>query len=250
MRIRNVVLLLVLTAAAFLLTAGSAPESKPASPDWSMNATLIEACSCPMFCQCYFNTEPAVHAGHEGLHQGHQEGHYCRFNIAYRINRGNYGATKLDGAKLWIAGDLGADFSQLNTDWAVVTFDPSVTKEQRDGIAAILGKIYPVKWKSFRVADDASVDWKASKDLDVAKLGGGKVGELELSRFAGMTNAPVVINNLRYFGAPRNDGFIMMPNRVEAYHAGDKPFEYHGTNGFMITLDINSSDVTPKAAKM
>jgi hypothetical protein len=27
--------------------------------DWHFNGTVIEACSCPMFCQCYFNTYPA-----------------------------------------------------------------------------------------------------------------------------------------------------------------------------------------------
>ena len=32
----------------------------------------------------------------------------------------------------------------------------------------------------------------------------------------------------------------MMPNEVEAYRKGDKAFEYKGTNGFMITLDIDS----------
>ena len=61
---------------------------------------------------------------------------------------------------------------------------------------------------------------------------------------------PVVIKNLRYFGAPRNDAFILMPNTVEAYRLGDKAFEYKGTNGFMITIDINSKDVAPKAAGM
>src|SRR5512134_2964009 len=30
-------------------------------PAWNMNATIIEACSCPMFCQCYFNSKPAEH---------------------------------------------------------------------------------------------------------------------------------------------------------------------------------------------
>ena len=64
-----------------------------------------------------------------------------------------------------------------------------------------------------------------------------------------MTNEPVVIKNLRYFGAPRNDGFIMMPNTVEAYRVGDNAFEYKGTNGFMITFDINSKDgVSAKGA--
>jgi hypothetical protein len=39
-----------------------------------------------------------------------------------------------------------------------------------------------------------------------------------------------------------------MPNEVEAYRAGAKPFEYKGTNGFMITFDIASKDVAPAAA--
>jgi hypothetical protein len=34
-----------------------------------------------------------------------------------------------------------------------------------------------------------------------------------------------------------------MPNEVEAYRVGDKAFEYKGTNGFMITIDIASGDV-------
>jgi hypothetical protein len=35
-------------------------------------------------------------------------------------------------------------------------------------------------------------------------------------RFAGNTDEPVVIHNLKYWGTPRNDGFVMMPNDVEA----------------------------------
>lgn len=241
MRLRQLSLVVLASTAAFAFMAATGDETKP-SPEWAMNATIIEACSCPMFCQCYFNSEPAVHAGDHGVHKGHASGHYCRFNNAYKVNKGTFGSTKLDGAKFWIAGDLGADFSKFETDWAVLTFDPSVSKEQREGIAAIIGKVYPVKWKSFNVASDATVEWTATKDMAVAKLGGGKLAEVELARFEGMTSEPVIIKNLRYFAAPRNDGFIMMPNKIEAYRVGDKAFEYRGTNGFMITFDINSKD--------
>ncbi len=241
-------LIVVLLALAAFLFLG-ADAKKPAAPAWAMNATIIEACSCPMFCQCYFNGEPAVHAGHTGLHAGHAEGHYCKFNNAYKVNRGNYGATSLAGAKFWISGDLGADFSKGETEWAVLTFDPSVTKAQRDAIATVVGKVYPVKWRSFAIAKDSPIDWAATKDMAHASLDGGKTAEVALGRFQGMTNDPVVIKNLRYFGAPRNDGFIMMPNTVEAYRVGDKAFEYKGTNGFMITFDINSKDgMSPKVA--
>jgi len=225
-----------------LFFIGATKSAKP--PEWSMNASLIEACSCPMFCQCYFNPEPAVHpAGGGGIHAGHQGGHYCKFNIASKVNKGSYKGTNLAGAKFWIAGDLGANFGSGHTDWAVVTFDPSVSKAQREGIAEIVGKVYPVKWDSFAVAADQPITWVASPNVSTATLGDGKAAELTLQRFQGMTDDPVVIKNLRYFGAPRNAGFIMMPNKIETYRLGDKAFEFKGTNGFMITYDINSNDI-------
>jgi hypothetical protein len=33
-----------------------------------------------------------------------------------------------------------------------------------------------------------------------------------------------------------------MQNEVEAYREGAKTFEFKGSNGFMITFDINSKD--------
>lgn len=244
-QIRPVLILMFLVAASATVVSGGDAKTAPAAPPaWSLNATIIEACSCPMFCQCYFNTEPAGH--HTGEHG--ETAHYCKFNNAFRVNEGKYGATKLDGAKFWVAGDLGGDFSKGQMDWAVLTFDPAVTKEQREGIVAALGALYPVKWNSFSVAADAPMEWHATKDAATAKLDGGKAAEVVLTRFPGMTSEPVVIHNLRYWGAPRHTGFVMMPNTVEAYRLGDKKFEYKGTNGFMITFDISSKDVAGKGS--
>jgi hypothetical protein len=240
-----------LLAAAFglfvVLTAVVSPEPAEAqasqgAPDWSLNATIIEACSCPMFCQCYFNTKPS------GEHGGHGEGgHYCRFNNAFQVNKGRYGPVTLDRAKFWVAGDLGGDFSMGQMDWAVLHFDPAVTKEQREAITAILGQVYPVKWNSFTVEADLPMEWKAGKDRAEARLDGGKAAEVILRRFQGNTSAPIVIQNLKYWGVPRNDGFVLMPNEVEAYRLGAKAYEYKGTNGFMITIDITSKDVANKS---
>ncbi len=240
---RKLVLLVCTSAAlmAAIAIAGDAPA------DWSMKATIIEACSCPMFCQCYFNPEPAASAGHEG-HGGHGGGeHFCRFNNAFRVDKGSVGNVKLDGALFWVAGDLGAEFNDAEMEWAVLTYDPSVTKEQREGIQTILASVYPVKWKSFTIAPDAKMEWKYTKDRAEARLDGGKTAEVVLNRGAyGNTAEPVVIHNLKYWGVPRNDGFVLMTNEVEAYRAGDKAFEFKGTNGFMITFDIASKDVAKK----
>ena len=225
-----------------------AKAAKTAGAEWAMNATIIEACSCPMFCQCYFDTKPAAHGGHG--HGGHGAGeHFCKFNNAFKVNRGHHGDTKLDGAKFWVGGDLGGDFSQGKMDWAVLTFDPATTHPQRMAIKAILAHVYPVQWKSFEVAGDQPIEWKADKDNAVARMGpGGKAAEVVLKRWPGNTDQPIVIHNLKYWGTPRNDGFVLMPNSVEALRKapdGKKPFEFKGTNGFMITFDITSKDVAP-----
>ena len=192
-------------AACPVLAADEQPAAaKQAATDWAMNATIIEACSCPMFCQCYFATKPAAHSGkgHEG-HAGHGEGeHFCKFNNAYRVNKGHFGDVSLDGAKFWLNGDLGDEFSDGEMEWASLTFDPSVKPEQRAGIITIVRHLMPVKWKSFTVAKDAPVEWKADKDRAVAKLDGGKAAEISLKRWPGNTNEPVVIKNLKYWGAP------------------------------------------------
>ena len=230
-------LILLSTLALLGMSAGHSPSS-----DWAINATAIEACSCPHFCMCYFNAHPAAH------HEHGQSEHYCRFNNAYKVNQGHYGQTDLAGAKFWLSGDLGGDFSQGQMDWALVTFDKSVTSEQREGLKEIIGHVFPVKWKSLQIAEGSIDTWTFDKDQAHATLNGGKTAEVKLHRFQGMTDEPAVLKNVRYWGTPRNDGFIMMPNEVEAYREGPKAFEYKGTNGFMLTFDMTSNDLAGAAA--
>ena len=224
---------IVVIAALVAVTAGhtSAPKT------WSLNATAIEACSCPMFCQCYFNPMPAGHHEQGGMK------HYCHFNMAYKVNKGSFGDVKLDGAKFWISGDLGEAFGGGETDWAVVTFDKSTTKEQREALGSILPHVFAVKWKSFQTAEGSVDTWQANKDSAHATLDGGKTAEITLKRYAGNTNDPIVIRNLKYWSVPRNDGFVLMPNQMEAYRTGANAFEHKDSNGFIITWDINSKDV-------
>lgn len=207
--------------------------------DWALNATAIEACTCPMFCQCYFNTEPAAHGHDHG-----EETHYCKFNMAWQVNSGHFGNTNLEGAIFWIAGDLGSGWEDGSVDWASLHFDPSITDSQRDGIATILGSLFPANWESFTIGDDHAIEWSANNNEAVALLDNGNAAEMRLKNPAtAMNNQPAVLTNIAYWGAPRHDGFIMMPNEVQAYRTGDKAFESSGTNGFMITVDITSADI-------
>ncbi|HEX5413742.1 MAG TPA: DUF1326 domain-containing protein [Terriglobia bacterium] len=240
---RKFFLVTLVAIGSVLVFSGLTADQKPAAPaDWSMNATLIEACSCPMFCQCFFGTKTAAHATHEG------EQRFCRANIAAKVNRGHFGKVKLDGVRYWIAGDLGDDIADGEGEWYTVTFEPKTTQEQRDALKAILGYVYPLKWKSASMGSDAGIEWKTTPDGAHARLNDGKAAEIILRRSPGMSGTATVIHNLRYDGAPRNSGIILMPNEVEAYKLGDKAFEFKGTTGFMVTIDITSKDVAAAKA--
>jgi len=219
------------------LTLNAAEEA----PEWSLNMTAIEACSCPMFCQCYFNTEPAAHHHHDY----DDAEHYCRFNIAWQVNEGHHGGTDLAGARFWMAGDLGASWEDGTMDWSVIHFDPTVTEAQREGLLEIVAPLFPVEWASFEVGEELPIEWNAGADGAVATLDGGAAAEMRLIPVAQAMSAddPVVMDNIQYWGAPRHDGIVMMPNEVQAYHKGPDAFETRNTNGFMITIDINSNDV-------
>ncbi len=235
--------LLWLVFAVIAMHGADAQQATGPVAAWSLNATVIETCSCPMFCQCYFNSSPAAHAGHDG--DGAME-RYCRFNRALTVNRGSFGNTQLRGVKFWMAGDLGPDFSHEHYDWAVVHFDPSVTKDRRDALAVMFPYLFPGQWNSFILGPDGVVEWIRTAGRAEARLDGGKTAEIVLRNAQGMTADPVIAKNLKYEGAPRNDGFVLMPNEVEAYRTGDKRFEFRGTSGFVTTIDLSSRDFTKK----
>src|SRR5262245_13951633 len=224
----------VSVASLALGLAGYPALAETPTTEWSVNATVIEACSCPMFCQCYFNTKPAGHHTAEG----HK--HFCKGNLAWKINSGHRGSVTLDGVKFWLAGDLGGDFSTGQGEWAVLTHQASTTPEQRQAVRVFLERIMPLQWKSFAEAEGEIDEWRRDNDAAVATLNGGKTAEIRLKRFPGMTSEPIVIRNLPYVAAPRNDGFVLMPNEVEAYRQGANAFEFKGTNGFTLTVDVSS----------
>ena len=51
---------IALLMAVAVLSVSVGHSTTPAA-DWAINATAIEACSCPHFCMCYFHAHPAAH---------------------------------------------------------------------------------------------------------------------------------------------------------------------------------------------
>jgi hypothetical protein len=208
-----------------------AQEKATQKPDFDITASYIEACSCDMFCPCYFNP----HSTH------HSEGEYCRANLVFRTDKGYYKDTKLDGAKVWVATDLGSDWSGTGKDsWVVIHYDPSVTADQKTAFNDILGQLYPIKWQHADV-DTAGFAWKVDTKTGEAhaKMNNGK-GEVILERMSGDDPGhEVVVHNLKYWFAQSNSGFRMWKNKHEAFEGHGHNFSYDGTNGFLITIHFS-----------
>jgi len=207
---------LAVLSALVLVWAGG---EKSAKTPWSFKASYIEACSCRMFCTCYFSTQP--------------DKHFCEFNNAIMIKKGNLGSTKLDGMKVWLTGDLGEDFGDGKTEWLVATFEPTATQEQIEAAGKILSQIYPVTWAEFKI-DKKKITMEFGEKPH-ATLGNGEA-EVGLEMIKDKHGKQVIINNLNYFGANSNSGF-RLGYGTHRYKGNGKDFEHEHVNGFLIDLE-------------
>lgn len=225
------ILAIGLTGGLALAQYGASSQDKAAAkPDFDITASYIEACSCDMFCPCYFNT----HSTH------HHDGEFCRANLVLRTDKGYYKDTKLDGAKVWLATDLGSDWSTGKDSWVVIHYDPSVTPAQKTAFNDILAQLYPMKWEHADV-DTAAFMWKVDTKSGEAhaKMDNGK-GEVILERVKGDdATHEVVVHNLKYWLAQSNNGFRMWKTKHEAFEGHGHNFSYDGTNGFLITIHFS-----------
>ena len=211
--------------------------AKEGPVDWAMNATIIDGCSCRLLCPCIFGSPATVGSAATHEHAGRRS---CYFNQAFRVNTGHHGTVKLNGLKFWFAGDKG------DAKTVELTFEPSTTKEQRAAIRVFLSHFLPLPWTSLTEGPDATIDWTAGALRAEARLGGGDAADVVLTRYSGATGeGTTVIRNMRYFAATRNDGFNILPVERLAYRRGPKPapFEFKGTSGWTLTIDMNSKDV-------
>jgi len=192
---------------------------------WSIKADYIEACSCHLFCPCYFNTSP------EG-------GHHCEFNNAIKITEGHVGDVKVDGAKVWLSGNLGGDFSQGHMKGAVLTFDTAVTKPQQEAIKFLMGKIYPVKWEKMETSV-APIVWEKNGENGHAKMGNGEA-EVVLTGVKGPDGQQSILKDVAYWGAQKNNGFALAKSEHH-YKGHGYNYKYKDRNGFMISIESSGS---------
>src|SRR6201988_5579087 len=93
-----------------VLSVAVSLSALPPVPAWRMKADYVEACSCHLFCPCYFNK----HAQHP----------MCEFNMAVTVREGHSGNVDLANTKYWLTGDLGDKWgTEKKATWVTVSFD-------------------------------------------------------------------------------------------------------------------------------
>src|SRR5579859_6436095 len=186
---------------------------------WSIKADYIEACSCHLFCSCYFNTGP------EG-------GMKCEFNNAVKVQEGHVGDVKVDGLKFWISGDLGGDFTK-GMKGAIITVEPGTSKKEEEAILFLIAKIYPVKWEKVEV-DHALIKWEKNGMKGHALLGKGQ-GEVILEGVMEANGEQSVLRNVKYWGAQNNTGFFLAKS-THHYKGHGYDYSLKDRNGFFIHI--------------
>ena len=204
------------------ITVGLAVAATPSGPSWRMKADYVEACSCHLFCPCYFNK--------------HAEHPYCEVNMAVTVREGLSGNVDLAGAKYWLTGDLGDKWgTEKKATWVTVSFDPKTTQAQRDALAPIILKTYGLEWGELKV-QEAPIEIRQSGDIVEAKLADGNQAYLKLQREPGVDGKGVVLKNVKYFEAVQNDGFQMYKSIEHRANVAGHEFSYSDRNAFLITI--------------
>ena len=219
---------------ALLLPLMGADTNKAGSGAARMKADYVEACSCHLFCPCYFNK----HAEHMS----------CEFNMAVKVREGRAGVTNLAGAKYWLTGDLGENWgTQKKAAWVTATFDPSTSKAQRDALVPLILRTYGLEWGELKAAE-APIEIKNQGDIVEASLAGGKMAHMKLKREPGVDGTGVVLKNVKYFDAQKNDGFVLYRSMDHSADINGHKFKYSDRNAFLISIESESSPAKTMAA--
>ncbi len=214
-----------------VLVADHHEDAADHAGSYDIRATAIEACSCPLFCSCYYNPTPTG-------------GHHCEFNLAYKFEEGShYGDTDLSDAKVWLSGDLGGHFGGGKTKWAVVTFDNATTEAQRAAIGKWIFRVFDVEWAEEPVMRTDDITWNDGEEVAHAKMASG-MAEVELRKVLDKDGNQAKVSNTGYWFSDSNEGFLLA-HSTHHFNGEKYQYEYDNHNGFMITSHV-SGEVAPE----
>jgi hypothetical protein len=167
--------------AAFLIVSASSARAadKPAATateHWEVQGDLTEACTCAVPCTCNFGEGASPH-------------HYCYSVFSLDIQKGHYGAVKLDGLH------LAAVHGKKSKVWYV---DATASPEQAAALRAIADHI-----GQYQHTPTAAITQKVGDNGNELQI--GDKGGFEADYIMGLDGkTPVVVDNNTTWNIPRS----------------------------------------------
>jgi hypothetical protein len=181
LRVMRLAAALIVLVGTIAVRAGSPnATANDSAQHWEIAGTLTEACTCSVPCTCNFGEAPSPH-------------HYCWSVFSLEIEKGHYGAIKLDGLHLAVA--------HAQSD-RVAYIDESATPDQAAALKAIGSKIL-AEHNFSGVFDTAKITQTIGETSASVQL--GKAGGFDADYIIGRDGkTPVVVENNTTFNIPRS----------------------------------------------
>jgi hypothetical protein len=151
---------------------------------WSLSGDYLESCNCEVACPCVFLSPPT-----EGT---------CTVVVAWHIDKGSYGATKLDGLNVALAVHSPGHMAQVK--WKAAAFlDEKVNAAQQEALTKIFtGQAggHPAVLASFvgEIVGMSKVPIEYRKEGKGRVLKLGQSGSVAFQFLEGQGGAPVTIS--------------------------------------------------------
>lgn len=198
--------------------------------EWKLSGTYFETCNCEAACPCVFTSPPT-------------EGD-CTALVAWHINEGRFGDTRLDGLNVALA--VHAPGTMVETRWKVAAyFDDRATQAQNDALHQIFGGKaggHPAVLASFigELLGARNVPMRFAGTGKNASLTIPGIADAAIETLAGQGGAPITIANHPFAVAPGEPATVARSKHFRFTDFG-LDWTLSGRNGFLSAFTYQSA---------
>ncbi len=188
---------------------------------WSLSGDYFETCNCEAACPCVFLSPP-------------NDGE-CNVVVAWHIDRGSYGAVKLDGLNVALAVHSPGEMTKHK--WkAAVYLDDKASAPQQEALTTIFsGQAggHPAVLASFvgEMVGMSKLPIAYKKEGKGRSLTLGKVGSASIQPIEGQGGAEITVNNHPLCISPGHPVVVHRSKELKLKDAGFN-WAFSGKNGF------------------
>lgn len=167
--------LFAILIAAPLAFADAPKTTKPASPEWAVQGQWLDTCSCALPCPCWKSEKPTM-------------GKDCEEMYVFHVDKGHYGAVKLDGVDLVAValspGGKSMDKAVADKDMPVANLylSKSLAPDVAKATEALFAEFAMIPLESGKKHAVKHVDLKAKIDAEGARITIPKILDADIRR--------------------------------------------------------------------